>query len=66
MVDNFDVEYKNAAGRPGVKLVAPAEDPRNKRMIDVLIKKYPITVMNEPRPGKRLLVLDLDYSEYKP
>ncbi|WVQ85088.1 HAD hydrolase, family IIID [Cryptococcus sp. DSM 104549] len=57
--DDFDVSYSSKAGD---KAVAPADDPRNKRKVQEIIDKVPITVMNEPREGKKLLVLDLDYT----
>ncbi|WVN85072.1 HAD hydrolase, family IIID [Cryptococcus depauperatus CBS 7841] len=50
---DFDVDYKG--GNVG-------QDPRNLRKVQELVQKYPVTVMNEPRQGKRLLVLDLDYT----
>jgi ubiquitin-like domain-containing CTD phosphatase 1 len=43
-------------------MLDPAVDPRNLRRVQQVIKEFPLTVMNEPREGKRLLVLDLDYS----
>ncbi|OWZ65226.1 HAD hydrolase, family IIID [Cryptococcus neoformans] len=49
----FDVDYKG---------IGPGNDPRNKRKIQEIIEKVPITVMNAPREGKKLLVLDLDYT----
>lgn len=68
--DEFDVDYKGKG---------PGNDPRNKRKIQEIIDKVPITVgsqlnfmdpladirqvMNAPREGKKLLVLDLDYSK---
>ncbi|WVW84647.1 HAD hydrolase, family IIID [Kwoniella bestiolae CBS 10118] len=55
--EEFDVTYSNH-----VKGIAPADDPRNKRKIQNIVDKIPVTVMNEPREGKRLLVLDLDYT----
>ncbi|KGB74938.2 HAD hydrolase family IIID [Cryptococcus deuterogattii R265] len=51
--DEFDVDYKGKG---------PGNDPRNKRKIQEIIDKVPITVMNAPREGKKLLVLDLDYT----
>ena len=30
--------------------------------IERRIKEYKIDMMNEPRPGKKLLVLDIDYT----
>ncbi|KAK8858593.1 HAD hydrolase, family IIID [Kwoniella newhampshirensis] len=60
VTDDFDVQYSNAPTQP--KAVAPADDPRNKRKVQEIVKKSPITYINEPREGKRLLVLDLDYT----
>ncbi|WWC70743.1 HAD hydrolase, family IIID [Kwoniella pini CBS 10737] len=57
LTDNFDVKYSKSA--PGLH---HADDPRNKRKISEICEKIPITVMNEPRKGKKLLVLDLDYT----
>jgi ubiquitin-like domain-containing CTD phosphatase 1 len=75
--DDFDVAYGSQA-EPA--RTAPCEDKRNKRKIKERCEKIPITVcdpseilassltvakvINEPRPGKKLLVLDLDYSQY--
>ncbi len=43
-----------------------ADDPalirRNARKLLEATNKLHINVMNEPRPGKKLLVLDLDYT----
>lgn len=58
--DEADVSYP-ARGSDG-KMLDPAVDPRNLRRVQQVIKEFPLTVMNEPREGKRLLVLDLDYS----
>ncbi|KAG7558286.1 hypothetical protein FFLO_02756 [Filobasidium floriforme] len=55
--DNFDVAYGN-----GETAVAPADDPRNIRLITQKISECPINLINPPRPGKKLLVLDLDYT----
>lgn len=33
-----------------------------KAKIDKRIKEYKIDIINEPRPGKKLLVLDIDYT----
>ncbi|KAL1412797.1 hypothetical protein Q8F55_000545 [Vanrija albida] len=60
--DEFDIAYSSARPSGARKLIPPAEDPRNKRQVEKVIIKYPITVMNEPREGKGLLVLDLDYT----
>jgi len=44
-----------------------ANDQRNTRKIREAARKLKIDLMNPLRPGKRLLVLDLDYSEqYSP
>jgi len=32
--------------------------------IERRIKEYKINMLNEPRPGKKLLVLDVDYTLY--
>ncbi|CAK9784221.1 unnamed protein product [Cutaneotrichosporon oleaginosum] len=58
--DGLDINYP-ARGRDG-RYVAPEEDPRNLRKVAELVKNYPITIINEARPGKRLLVLDIDYT----
>lgn len=44
--DDFDVRYKALAIAKGeaVRLVAPADDPRNKRKIQEVIRSCPITV----------------------
>ncbi|WWD18485.1 HAD hydrolase, family IIID [Kwoniella shandongensis] len=60
ITDDFDVAYSNAVTQ--AKTVAPADDPRNKRLVQEIVNKSPITYINEPREGKRLLVLDLDYT----
>ena len=39
-----------------------ANDQRNTRKIKEAVRDLDIHIMNEPREGKRLLVLDLDYS----
>ncbi|WVF69168.1 HAD hydrolase, family IIID [Kwoniella sp. CBS 6097] len=61
VVDDFDVTYSNKA-QAKANVLTQAEDPRNKRKVQEIIDKIPITVMNEPREGKKLLVLDLDYT----
>ncbi|BEI80681.1 hypothetical protein CcaverHIS002_0112100 [Cutaneotrichosporon cavernicola] len=58
--DGIDINYP-ARGSDG-RFIAPAQDPRNQRKVAELVKKYPITIINEARPGKRLLVLDIDYT----
>ncbi|WVQ96670.1 HAD hydrolase, family IIID [Kwoniella sp. CBS 9459] len=61
LFDDFDVTYSNKA-QPKPNVVSQADDPRNKRKVKEIIDRIPITVMNEPREGKKLLVLDLDYT----
>ncbi|EIW66772.1 hypothetical protein TREMEDRAFT_34604 [Tremella mesenterica DSM 1558] len=60
VVDDFDVRYPRHLD--GKNRVSPADDPRNLRRIEQKVKEIPITIMNPPRPGKGLLVLDLDYT----
>ncbi|ODN95211.1 HAD hydrolase, family IIID [Cryptococcus wingfieldii CBS 7118] len=59
----LDVDYGagKAKEKKGV-IVKPEDDPRNKRKIQDIIRDIPITIMNQPRQGKGLLVLDLDYT----
>lgn len=38
------------------------KDPVNKRKIECRIKHYKINMINQPRPNKKLLVLDIDYT----
>ncbi|KAL7423090.1 hypothetical protein Q5752_002389 [Cryptotrichosporon argae] len=75
--DDFDVTYPTRPARemaphahvaPMVQDgktrygVTPAEDPRNIRLVRQLVTHRKVDVMNPPREGKRLLVLDLDYT----
>ncbi|KAK1925545.1 HAD-like domain-containing protein [Papiliotrema laurentii] len=62
IVDDFDVEYSSQMTKKAKNAIAPADDPRNKRKIQEKVETCPISVINEPRPGKKLLVLDLDYT----
>lgn len=39
-----------------------ARDPVNKKKIETRIKQYRINMLNQPRPNKKLLVLDIDYT----
>lgn len=80
-LDEWDLAYPTRGRDLGASnALPPALDPRNVRRVEQIIRKREITVgfrgrqrrpelngqvMNEPRPGKRLLVLDLDYSELK-
>ncbi|WVQ72783.1 HAD hydrolase, family IIID [Cryptococcus sp. DSM 104548] len=62
----MDVDY-GAKGKVKNKkeegvILKPEDDPRNKRKIQEMIRDIPITIMNQPREGKGLLVLDLDYT----
>jgi len=45
-----------------LKLDDPALKRRNARKLLEAVNKLNINIMNEPRPGKKLLVLDLDYT----
>ena len=39
-----------------------AASDRTQELLAELIRTYDITVINPPRPGKRLLVLDIDFT----
>ena len=39
-------------------------DQRNLRKVREHTAKLQLNIINPPRPGKRLLVLDIDYSEH--
>lgn len=56
VLDDWDVDPKQIA------LKNPQHDARNQRRIREAVKKLEVNVINEPRPGKRCLVLDLDYT----
>jgi len=43
VLDNFDVTYSNHMSGKG-NAVAPADDPRNKRKVEEIVKNCPITV----------------------
>ena len=47
-MDDFDVTYPNHPDEKGANIVAPADDPRNKRKVAEIIKKCPITVSKCP------------------
>ncbi len=53
VVNDFDIEEEEIA-------IENREDYLAK--IEKRIKEYKIDIMNEPRPGKHLLVLDIDYT----
>ncbi|EPQ28665.1 uncharacterized protein PFL1_03968 [Pseudozyma flocculosa PF-1] len=57
-----DIDY--AQQQEAVKTaVPPDQDPKNLRKLEKVIARFSnFSVMNEPRAGKRLLVLDLDYT----
>lgn len=56
--DSGDVDYtaKEIAEFKAVQIV------RNKRKIDEAVQALEINIMRAPRPGKKLLVLDIDYA----
>ncbi|CAD6577055.1 MAG: hypothetical protein CYPHOPRED_000154 [Cyphobasidiales sp. Tagirdzhanova-0007] len=56
-LDEQDVDPGKA-----LKLDDPALRKRNARKLQEAVSKLQINIMNEPRPGKKLLVLDLDYT----
>jgi ubiquitin-like domain-containing CTD phosphatase 1 len=43
-VDDFDVKYSAHPAVQGKPVIAPADDPRNKRKINEIVKNVPITV----------------------
>lgn len=54
---NQDVEQVTS-----LKMDDPALKRRNARKLLEAVNKLNVNIMNEPRPGKKLLVLDLDYT----
>ncbi|KAI8927943.1 HAD-like domain-containing protein [Entophlyctis helioformis] len=46
--------------------VHPADDPANQKSLRKVIDKTEIHIINELRPGKRMLVLDLDWTLFDP
>jgi len=62
LADNTeDVDFSSAAARQFA--IEPAKDPANHKKLDKIVKRFSnFSVINEPRPGKNLLVLDLDYT----
>ncbi|KAK0532493.1 hypothetical protein OC835_003322 [Tilletia horrida] len=56
-----DVDFSSPSSRQ--QGLEPAKDPANHKKLNKVIKRFSnFSVINEPRPGKRLLVLDLDYT----
>lgn len=56
---NKDVDYLD----PVQTEVEPSKDPKNLAKLSKVIERFSdFSVINPPRPGKRLLVLDLDYT----
>ncbi|XP_002734938.1 ubiquitin-like domain-containing CTD phosphatase 1 [Saccoglossus kowalevskii] len=53
VVDDFDIEED-------VVLIENREE--NLRKIENRVKNYEVKILNPPRPGKKLLVLDIDYT----
>jgi ubiquitin-like domain-containing CTD phosphatase 1 len=43
--------------------VAYQNDARNKRKVREAVQKLELNIINPLRPGKKLLVLDIDYSK---
>lgn len=54
-MDDFDVDYARAE-------VPPHLEPRNVRKVREHSSTLQLDLINPPRPGQRLLVLDLDYT----
>lgn len=57
---NKDIDYLD----PGTTAaIEPSKDPKNLQKLSKVIERFSdFSVINAPRPGKRLLVLDLDYT----
>ena len=55
VVDDFDID-KN------IEEVHLQNREENLAKISKRVKEYKVTVLNEPRPNKKLLVLDIDYT----
>ncbi|KAL7413364.1 HAD-like domain-containing protein [Mrakia frigida] len=55
VVDDLDVDYTQAK-------IPPHLEPRNIRKIKETTAGMQLDLINPPRPGKKLLVLDLDYT----
>jgi ubiquitin-like domain-containing CTD phosphatase 1 len=59
VVNDLDVDL----AIDSVAAAAYINDQRNLRKIREHTAKLQLNIINPPRPGKRLLVLDIDYSE---
>lgn len=59
MINDLDIDFSANPAAAHAYL----NDQRNLRKIREYTKKLNINIINPPREGKRLLVLDLDYSE---
>lgn len=55
MINDFDVDYAGGEENHHLK-------PENRMLLELTTQKTSITLINHPRPGKKLLVLDLDYT----
>lgn len=51
VVDDFDIEFNDIPTQSREEFLAK---------VDRRIRDYPINIQNEPRPGKKLIVLDID------
>ncbi|KAN0061731.1 hypothetical protein ACQY0O_005723 [Thecaphora frezii] len=59
---NEDIDYMHSK-TDAKSSVPPHKDRKNLDKLEKTIRRFSnFSVMNEPRPGKRLLVLDLDYT----
>jgi ubiquitin-like domain-containing CTD phosphatase 1 len=56
LIDDLDLDYTLSTRTP------PHLEPRNIRKIKETTASLELDLINPPRPGKRLLVLDLDYT----
>ena len=56
VVNDFDIEEEDL----GMVAIHNREEYLAK--IERRVREYKVTVFNEPRPGKKLLVLDIDYT----
>ncbi|KAH7107621.1 HAD subfamily IIID h [Auriculariales sp. MPI-PUGE-AT-0066] len=56
VINDLEPDLDPAAAR------ALAHDQRNVRKVKEMTKKLQLNIMNPPRPGKKLLVLDIDYT----
>lgn len=56
VINDFDIEDDD------LESVAIHNREEYLAKIDRRVREYKVTVFNEPRPGKKLLVLDIDYT----